>query len=234
MTGTTKGLDILRNAAPQGHVSELAAKDLVGLFGVPTPRRAHAADRDEAIRAFSAMRAPVAVKIISSTLHKSDIGGVELGIASIADVERAIANIERAAAAAHVEVRGFLVEEMAPPGIELLVGGVIDPTFGPAVMLGMGGIFAEILNDASARICPIDKADAMAMVHELKAAPLLLGARGRPAVDLDALAEIVVALGGDDGLMMQHANRVREVDLNPVIVSAIGAMAVDARVILRD
>jgi len=129
-------------ASAEGLVSEARAKDLVAAYGVTTPRRIVAHDRMEASAAFASLRAPVAVKLVSQAVHKSDIGGVVLGVNNQADLERAIAGIERAAAAAGAGVRGFLVEEMAPAGVEVLVGGVTDPVFGPAVVLGMGGIFA--------------------------------------------------------------------------------------------
>jgi len=97
----------------------------------------------------------------------------------------------------------------------------------------MGGIFAEVYNDVATRICPVTVRDVDEMVREIKAAPLLFGARGRPAVDVDALCRIVRAIGGAGGLLMDHAGRIREIDLNPVIVSATGAVAVDARIILH-
>jgi acetyl-CoA synthetase (ADP-forming) len=134
---------------------------------------------------------------------------------------------------AGVSVRGFLIEEMAPAGVEVLVGGVVDPVFGPAIVLGLGGIFAEVYDDITTRICPVSQRDVEEMIREIKAAPLLFGARGRPAVDVVALGRVVLAIGGAHGLLLEHAERISEIDLNPVIVSASGAVAVDARIILR-
>lgn len=233
MPDAPKGLSIFREASADAHLSEAQAKDLIGLYGIATPRRAPAADLPGARAAFALMRSPVAIKVISGSVHKTEIGGVELDIRDGAGVDLAVSKIERAASLAGVEVRGFLVEEMAPPGVEMLVGGVIDPTFGPAVMLGLGGVYAELFDDVTARICPITRDDAMEMMREIKAAPLLFGARGKAAADVDALADIVVAIGGETGLLMEHADRLLELDLNPVIVSPAGAVAVDARVILR-
>jgi acetyl-CoA synthetase (ADP-forming) len=123
---------------------------------------------------------------------------------------------------------------MAPKGVEILVGGVVDPVFGPAVLVGLGGIFTEVLNDVAARICPIDGDEARDMIEEMKCASLLHGARGQPAANVGALCQILVALGGREGLLVQHARTVREIDLNPVIVSPQRAIAVDARIILRE
>jgi acetyl-CoA synthetase (ADP-forming) len=145
----------------------------------------------------------------------------------------AVEAIDIAAAAHAIEVQGYLIEEMAAGGVEVIVGGLVDQTFGPAVLVGLGGVFTEILDDAALRICPISKREALDMIREIRAAPVLFGARGRPPVDVDALASVLVALGGRDGFLMTHRDRVAEVDLNPVIVSASGAVVVDARVVLR-
>ena len=215
-------------------LSESRAKDWIGGYGIQTPARAEAANLDDALRALATLRAPVAVKLVSNTLHKSDVGGVRLGVADDAGLREAIAAIDGAAAERGIAVEGYLVEEMAPKGVEILVGGIVDPVFGPAVVVGLGGVFTEILNDVVARICPIDADDALDMIREVKGSPLLFGARGQPPADVDALVRVLLALGGPRGLMMEHAHHIREIDLNPVIVSPQGAVAVDARVILRE
>jgi acyl-CoA synthetase (NDP forming) len=215
------------------HLSESEAKDLIERFGVPTPKRRMVTDRASRLAALAELAPPLAVKLVApSVLHKSDIGGVRLGILDADSLEQAIEAIRAGATKADVDIDGFLVEEMAPAGVEVLVGGVIDPVFGPAVVLGLGGVFVEILNDIVARICPISEHEAVEMVHELKAAPLLLGARGRAPVDIMALVRILLAVGGPDGILVAHADTIREIDLNPVLVSAEGAVAVDARIIL--
>lgn len=212
---------------------EAGAKDLIAGYGIRTPARREARTVDEAVRALAALRAPVVVKLVSRALHKSDVGGVRLGIQDAAGLRDAIDAIDRAAAERRIAVEGYLIEEMAPRGVEVLVGGIVDPVFGPAVVVGLGGVFTEILNDVVARICPIDADDALEMIRETKAARLLFGVRGQPAADVDALVDVLLALGGPRGIMMDDSHRIREIDLNPVIVSPQGAVAVDARIILR-
>jgi acyl-CoA synthetase (NDP forming) len=129
-------------------------------------------------------------------------------------------------------VDGYLIEEMAPAGQEVVVGAVRDPDFGPMVMVGLGGIFVEVLADVAFRICPITRLDATEMLAELKGAALLDGARGRQPVARDAIIDVLLKIGGEDGLLMQYAGDFKEVDINPLIVSATGAVAVDARFIL--
>jgi acyl-CoA synthetase (NDP forming) len=135
-------------------------------------------------------------------------------------------------AIARARIDGFLVEEMAPQGMELVIGGLRDPQFGPLVMVGLGGIFVEVLQDVAFRICPIERIDALEMLEELKGRALLDGARGQPAVSRQALVDVLLKVGGESGLLMTLGDEIAEADLNPVIVSAHGAVAVDARFIL--
>jgi acyl-CoA synthetase (NDP forming) len=129
-------------------------------------------------------------------------------------------------------VEGWLIEEMAPSGQEMVVGGLRDPDFGPLVMVGLGGIFVEVLADVSFRICPITRLDAEEMIDELKGAAILKGARGMKAVSRDAIVDVLLKVGGENGLLMQHAADISEADINPLIVSESAAVAVDARFIL--
>lgn len=213
---------------------EIAAKDWIGRYGVRTPSRRFAANLGEALHALHELRPPVVVKLVSSVLHKSDVGGVRLGIDDVSGLREAIESIGRDADRHGVAVDGYLIEETAPRGIEVLVGGLIDAVFGPAIVVGLGGIFTEIFDDVAARICPIGRDDALDMIGEIKASPLLFGARGREPVNVEALADVLLALGGQRGLLVEHADRVQAIDLNPVIVSPSGAVAVDARIVLRD
>jgi acetate---CoA ligase (ADP-forming) subunit beta len=217
--------------APAYH-GEIAAKEWIERYGVRTPLRRFAEDEQAALDALQALRPPLVVKLVSPALHKSDVGGVRFGIRTADDMRGAVEAIATGARRHGVAIEGFLIEETAPDGVEVLVGGMIDAVFGPAVVVGLGGIFTEILDDVAARICPIDRDDAMQMIREIKAAPLLFGARGRAPVDVEALADVLLALGGERGLLVEHAERIQAIDLNPVIVSTSGAVAVDARVIL--
>jgi hypothetical protein len=126
-------------------------------------------------------------------------------------------------------VRGLLVEPMAPPGLELIVGMRRDPQFGPIVLVGLGGTLAEVLDDVAIRLAPLHSAEAEAMLDDLRGARVLGEIRGRPAIDRGAVASMLVALGR---LAVDRADLL-EVDLNPVIASATGAIAVDALVVLE-
>ena len=138
------------------------------------------------------------------------------------------------AAAGHdVALSGYLVEEMAAPGCEVVIGGVVDAHFGPVVMLGLGGVFVEIFADTAFRVCPIDDVDARDMIEQLQAAPLLRGARGRTVVSEDALVRVLLAIGGRQGFLMTLCDEIEELDVNPLMVSEHDAVACDARIVLR-
>ena len=176
---------------------------------------------------------PLALKIMSpDILHKSDAGGVKVNLKSAAEVEDAIREMMNAPAIRDVRVDGFLLEEMAPAGQEVVVGAVRDPQFGPLVMVGLGGIFVEVLADVAFRICPITRLDAQEMLAELKGAAVLNGARGRKPASQDAIVDVLLKIGGEGGLLLRHADDFKEADINPLIVSESGAVAVDARFVL--
>jgi acyl-CoA synthetase (NDP forming) len=215
-------------------LDERAGKALLAAYGVAVPRSVVVPGAAEAATALAELRFPVVVKVMSQDiLHKSDAGGVRVGLATAAEVKQAIRDMMGKPVIAGARVEGFLVEEMAPPGQEMVVGAVRDPHFGPLLMVGLGGIFVEILADVSFRICPISRLDAEEMLDELKGAPLLRGARGRKPVDRAAIIDVLLKVGGPDGLLMAHGGDIAEADINPVIVSEQGAVAVDARFVLK-
>jgi acyl-CoA synthetase (NDP forming) len=221
-------------AAGRAALDEPAAKRVLAAFGVRVPDGATVGDAEQAIHAASVLGHPVAIKLVSpDAIHKSDIGGVRLAVADAEGVRRAIDELRAGAAAHAVNTTGFLVERMARPGTEVVIGGLVDPRFGPVVMLGLGGVFVEIFADTAFRVCPISEADARDMIDELKAAPLLRGARGRVPASEGALVEALLAIGGENGLMTRAAGSIVELDVNPLIVSADEALACDARIVLR-
>src|SRR5579871_1762578 len=176
---------------------------------------------------------PFAVKLVSpDASHKSDVGGVRLALGDAAAVNAAMRELESIAQARGLALDGLLVEEMAGPGVELVIGGLIDARFGPVVMVGLGGVFVEIFDDIAFRLCPIGRADAVEMIDELRAVPLLRGARGRAPVDEAAIVAALLAVGGERGFLTENAGEVAELDINPLIVSAAGATACDARIVL--
>ena len=220
-------------AAGRGALTESEGKALLAQYGIHVPRSRVVAGAEEAATAVASVDGPFVVKVVSpDILHKSDSGGVAVGLADRAAVAGAIREMARRPAIAAAAVEGYLVEEMAPAGLEVVVGGFRDPQFGPMVMVGLGGIFVEVLGDVSFRLCPIDRTEAAAMLDDLKGAALLDGARGSAAVSRDAIVDALLKIGGEDGLILRE-DAIAEIDVNPMIVSAGGATAVDARVILR-
>ena len=233
--GTVAALIAQARAAGRTALDEAAGKAVLAQFGIATPRSAVVGDADGGRAAAARMQGPFVVKVVSpDILHKSDIGGVALGLADGDAVAAAIDTMAARPAIAAARLDGWLVEEMAPRGREIVIGGLRDPEFGPMLMVGLGGIFVEVLKDVAFRLCPIEAADARAMLDELKGAALLKGARGTAPVDAEALIAAMLAVGGADGLLMRHGADIAEIDLNPVIVGDCGAVAVDARIILAD
>jgi acyl-CoA synthetase (NDP forming) len=160
--------------------------------------------------------------------HKSDIGGVRVGLLGEAAVSAAAAELLDLGRQAGLAVQGVLVEPMADEGLELIVGLTRDPLFGPAVLVGFGGVFAEVLDDAAIGLAPLGRLEALRLLASLRGAALLSGARGRRAVDRDALAGLIVAVGQ----LGWDRPDILAVDLNPVIATQDGALAVDALVVL--
>jgi acyl-CoA synthetase (NDP forming) len=229
------GSKLIAEARKQGRAAldEAVGKQVLANFGVDTPKSLVIQDVTGAVKACAGLRAPLALKIVSpDILHKSDAGGVKVGLKNSAEVEDAIRAMMQQPAIANARVDGFLLEEMAPAGQEIVIGGLADPNFGPMVMVGLGGIFVEVLADVAFRICPITRLDAEEMLDELKGAALLKGARGRKPVSRAAIVDALLKIGGEGGLLMTHGADIAEADINPLIVSETGAVAVDARFVL--
>ncbi|MPZ63647.1 MAG: acetyl-CoA synthetase [Propionibacteriales bacterium] len=219
----------------RGHLTETVAKQVLNDYGIAVPRSVVAADSRQVVAAFESLGGPVAVKVISSDLvHKSDVGGVEVDIATPEAARRATTTIAAAVSDSGYKVDGFLVEEMVPRGHEVVVGSVLDPRFGRLIMIGLGGIFIEVLEDVAFGICPITEVDARVMLHELRGYPLLAGARGGVVASEPLLVDVLVKLGGEDGLFLSLPDEITEVDINPLIASDRTAVAADARFVLSD
>jgi len=214
-------------------LDEVAGKRLLAAYGVAVPNSMVVAGAAEAGAAFKHLKAPVAIKVVSpDILHKSDAGGVMVGIGSPAEAAAAIKAMMASPAISESRIEGFLIEEMAPAGQEMVIGGLRDPQFGPLVMVGLGGIFVEVLADVAFRICPIERRDADEMLDELKGTAVLKGARGRKPVSREAIVDALLRIGGERGLLMNHIDDIQEADINPIIVSENAAVAVDARFLL--
>ena len=227
--------ELLVQARAQGRavLDELSGKSLLAAYGITVPQSLSVRTAGDVDAAFAKLRAPVVVKIMSpDILHKSDAGGVKVGLKSAAEVKDAINTMAASPQIKATHIDGYLIEEMAPAGQEIVIGGLRDPYFGPLVMVGLGGIFVEVLRDVSFRICPITRIDAEEMIDELKGAAVLAGARGRKPASRAAMVDALLKVGGEKGLLMTHADEIKEADINPMIVSETAAVAVDARFIL--
>lgn len=217
--------------APGKALTEVAAKELLAACGIPVVPTRLARSRAEAVRVAKEQGFPVALKVASADIiHKSDIGGVRLNLTNITQVAQAYGELlgHVQAVVPHAAITGVSVQPMAKPGIEVVAGLTRDQTFGPVVMFGVGGIFVDILNDVAFRVVPLRLRDARAMVREIHAFPTLQGHRGTPPVDVGALEDILLRLS----TLAEQRPEIREIDLNPVMAYAKGALAVDARIIL--
>ncbi len=216
-------------------LDELSGKQLLAQFGVTVPKSVIVQAGEALAAKLQGLQGPYVVKVMSQDiLHKSDVGGVRIRMKDADEVEGAIRDMLERPEIAKARLDGFLVEEMAPAGQELVIGALRDAQFGPLVMVGLGGIFVEVLKDVAFRICPIERIDALEMLDELKGKALLDGARGQAAVSREAIVDMLLRIGGEKGLLMALSDEIAEADINPLIVSSQGAVAVDARFILTD
>jgi 3-hydroxypropionyl-CoA synthetase (ADP-forming) len=202
-------------------------------YGFVAPRSRTVSNAEEAVAAARELGFPVALKIVSpDILHKTDVGGVELGVDSAAAVgaafSRIVDNARLQVPSARIE--GIRVEEMIDEGVEIIVGLMNDPQFGPAIMFGLGGIFTELLNEVSFRILPITPEDARSMIHEIQGRPLLEGYRGRPVVSEGLLVDLLLKASR---MGMDLEDKLDSIDLNPIAVWGDQHRVLDAKVLLR-
>ncbi len=210
---------------------EPEAKKVVAAYGLITTNDIVATSPEEAVKMAESIGYPVVMKIVSpEVLHKSDAGGVMLSITSPEAVKRAyqdiLSNVKNFNPDA--KIVGILIQEMAEIDREVIVGMIKDPQFGPAIMFGLGGIFVEVLKDVTFRVVPITRYDAMQMINEIKALPILKGVRGKKPIDFDKLVDILINVSR---LVTDHPE-IEELDLNPVTISPTNAKVLDARIIL--
>ena len=213
-------------------LSEADSKAVLQAFAIATTREVLVAQGDSLLAKTAQLSPPFAVKVVSPDIaHKTEVGGVKLGLRDVKSAAAAalevVANARKAKPAARID--GVLVSEMAS-GLEVLIGVVNDPAFGPCVALGLGGVLTEVLKDITYRIAPFDLATAHDMLGELKGAKLFAGYRGSPAVDQGALAQMLVDVSK---LAWALKDRVAEIDINPVFVGPSGAVAADALIVLK-
>jgi acyl-CoA synthetase (NDP forming) len=213
-------------------LNEIESKVLLGEAGIPVVETKLATSKQEAIAISKKFGFPVALKLVSPEItHKSDVGGVKLGLKTSKQVEAAYEEILSAVKQKypHAVIDGVSVQGMARPGTEVIIGMTKDAQFGPVLMFGLGGILVEILKDVSFRIVPLEKEDAREMIREIKGYPILEGFRGMEPVDVSILEEILLKISR----FVDDHPEIKELDLNPIFAYRDGAVAVDARVILE-
>jgi len=218
--------------ARDGVLTTDAALGLCALFGLPSAEWAVVENVESALVAASLVGYPVALKVLSPDIpHKSDVGAVVLGVGSrdalLAEFPALLARVEERARGA--QVAGVLVQRMLSRGREVILGGKRDPSFGPVVMFGLGGVYVEVFEDVAFRLAPLTREDAEGMISEVRGSRLLRGVRGEPPVDVEAVVEALLALSR----LLVECPEVVEIDVNPLLVFEQGVAAVDARVVVR-
>jgi acetyl-CoA synthetase (ADP-forming) len=216
----------------QNLLTEVESKELLKKAGIPVVEAKLARSKKEAISISKEIGFPVALKISSpDVVHKSDSGGVKLGLANATQVGKAYSEIISSVKRAYPEaqIQGVSVQPMAPSGVEVIVGMSKDPQFGPVLMFGLGGILVEVLKDVSFRIVPVTERDAREMIREIKGYPILEGYRGQKPASIPALEKVIVKVSQ----FVEKNPQIKELDLNPIFAYPDRAVAVDARIILE-
>jgi acetyltransferase len=226
-----RGRSIVAKAIAENRtrLDELEALELLEAYGINTARAEIAASTSHAREIAERLGYPVVMKVVSAAImHKTDVGGVRVGLNNAEEVRTAFLEIEAAAlsAAPGARIDGILVQRMLKGGPELIAGVTRDPLFGPLVMFGLGGIYAEALRDVTFRIAPVGEAEAADMIAGIRAQKMLTGMRGRPPVDLEALKDLLRRVSQ----LAVDIPEIGELDLNPILPGTHGVTAVDARV----
>lgn len=230
----TVGTTILDKAKTERRtvLTEFESKKLLERAGIPVVETRLVRTKRETISVSKEMGFPVVLKITSPDIvHKSDSGGVKLGIANATQASKAYSEIMLSIKQRYPSaiIHGLTVQKMAPPGIQVIVGMNKDPQFGPVLMFGLGGILVELLKDVSFRIVPVTKRDAAEMIREIKGYPLLEGYRGQEPANIDALQDIIVRVSQ----FVERTPEIKELDLNPIFAYRDKAVSVDARIVLE-
>jgi acyl-CoA synthetase (NDP forming) len=225
--------DILQKAREEKRtvLTEIEAKQILSEAGIPCTDTRLAEDKAKAVALGEDIGYPVVLKISSVDItHKSDAGGVKVNLPDRAAVEKAYDDIMASCTAKYPEARieGVSVQGMARAGAEVIIGMTKDPSFGPVLMFGLGGIFVEVLKDVAFRIVPLDESDASEMIKEIKGRKLLEGYRGQDPADIPFLEGMLLKLSA----LVDRTGGIAEIDMNPVFAYRQGAVVVDARIIL--
>jgi acyl-CoA synthetase (NDP forming) len=205
---------------------------LLKAYGIPIAKSAQAKTTAELNKALTSVKLPVVMKIDDPGIsHKSDVGGVAVGLRTKAEVASAFQTMKQKFGGKKGAFAGVIIQEMVEGGVETIMGMNQDPTFGPVIMFGLGGIFVEILKDVSLKLNPLTDIDAGEMIESIKSYPVLAGARGAKGVKIDILKDTLLKLSQ----LVSDFPEIKSIDINPFIISSVtaGCKAVDARFILK-
>ena len=212
-------------------ITEESSKEILSEYGIKVPQYALVTSSDEAVKKSKEIGFPLVAKIVSADiLHKTDLGGVKVGLRSEDEVKKAFDDMYHRLKE-KFDVKGVLLEKMVPNGVELIIGLQNDSQFGPSIMVGLGGIYTELLKDVSFRVLPITKDDAIKMLNSLRGRDILKGFRGSKTVNMDMISEAIVNIGT---LGVDLAGKYESIDFNPVVVYPDGYFVVDAKIILKE
>ena len=227
--------DILGKALSENrsNLSLYESLRLVESYGIPVAEYGLARTADEAVELAERIGYPVVLKVSSPDVsHKTEIGGVIVGLKSRSDVRDSFRKISDSLSkhSPQAKLEGVVVQKMIEGGYEVIVGGLVDPQFGPVVVVGLGGIFVEVYKDVAFELAPVSPEEALKALGTLKAIKILKGYRGKPPADLESLAEVVSKASN---LLWEYKDFIGEMDLNPTFALPRGAVVADARIILR-
>ena len=214
-------------------LTEVESKELIQGTGIPVVETRLARSKSQAVSIAQELGLPVVLKIVSpDVVHKSDVGGVKIGLGSLSQVRAAYDSIHSSTRAAvpSASIQGVSVQKMAAPGVEVIIGATKDPQFGHVILFGLGGVLVEMLRDVSLRLVPLTARDARLMIREIKSLPMLQGFRQYPPCDLEKLQEAILNLSQ----FLEKHPEIKELDLNPILCYPKGLLAVDARVVLEE
>jgi len=212
-------------------ITEESSKEILNEYGIKVPQYALVTSSDEAVKKSKEIGFPLVAKIVSADiLHKTDVGGVKVGLRSEDEVKKAFDDMYHRLKE-KFDVKGVLLEKMVPNGVELIIGLQNDSQFGPSIMVGLGGIYTELLKDVSFRVLPITKDDAIKMLNSLRGRDILKGFRGSKTVNMDMISDAIVNIGT---LGVDLAGKYESIDFNPVVVYPDGYFVVDAKIILKE
>ncbi|HKJ03525.1 MAG TPA: acetate--CoA ligase family protein, partial [Longimicrobiales bacterium] len=230
------GQDVVRSildgvkAAGRTHLKEHEALDVLEAYGVPVVTHRLVTTHDEARQAAEACGYPVVLKAVApGVVHKTDVGAVRVDIRSAQELDAAFGDMIRRMGEAHIDLEGILVEKFVRGGRETIIGTSTDPSFGPILMFGLGGIFVEALQDVAFRLAPVSEVDASEMLNSIRGAKLLEEFRGNAGVDRGAVVEAIQRISQ---LVIDHPD-IAEMDINPFLAFPEGGLAVDCRVALH-